>query len=470
MKAFMDQDFLLQTETAQRLYHDYAAKLPIFDYHCHLSPQEILEDRTYKNITELWLEGDHYKWRAMRANGIDEAYITGQASDYEKFEKWAQTVEKLLGNPLYHWTHMELKQYFAVDKILSRATAKEIWELCNERIKQPDFSARGLIESSNVVLICTTDDPLDDLYGHKQLKEDGAFKTAVLPTFRPDQALAVQQASWADYVGQLAELTGIEITGFTRLTEALESRMAYFAEMGCKLSDHSIEVVVYEEASLEQVDAIVQKALRREEISEQESHQFMTKLLVSLGKAYHKKGWVMQYHIGALRNVSSRLQRALGPNVGADSFKDDPIGVPLARLLDELDRDRQLPKTILYGLNPNDNELLAAMAGNFQEGGTPSKIQFGAAWWFNDHMDGMTAQMKTLGNSGLLSRFVGMLTDSRSFLSYSRHEYFRRILCNIVGTWVEEGLYPNDLEWLGQIVQDISYGNAERYFEFGLKR
>ncbi|WP_251551079.1 glucuronate isomerase [Neobacillus muris] len=469
MKTFLDEDFLLETETAKTLYHEFAASMPIFDYHCHLSPQEIYENRTYKNMTELWLEGDHYKWRAMRANGVEEYYITGEADDYEKFEKWAETVEKLIGNPLYHWTHLELRRYFDVQTVLKKATAKEIWETCNQKLQSPDFSARGLIRRSNVALIGTTDDPIDDLSCHMQLKADQDFSTTVLPSFRPDQVMAIQNPAWADYVGKLGEITGIQVDQYTSLIEALEARMDYFHEAGCRLSDHSIEVVVYEPATLDELDRIVQRALNKETISLQENNQFLTQLLVSLGKAYSKRDWVMQYHIGALRSVNSRLTRKIGINVGVDSMRDASFAVPLSQLLDELDRDQQLPKTILYSLNQNDNEMLAAMAGNFQEGGTPSKIQFGSAWWFNDHIDGMIAQMKILGNLGVLARFVGMLTDSRSFLSYSRHEYFRRILCNILGTWVENGEYPYDLEWLGEIVQDISYTNAKNYFNFQLK-
>jgi len=469
MKAFMDKDFLLQTETAKRLYHDYASKMPIFDYHCHLDPQEIYQNRTYKNITELWLEGDHYKWRAMRANGVAEEYITGEADDFSKFEKWAETVEKLIGNPLYHWTHLELRRYFEIDTILKKSTAREIWEACNEKLQDPSLSARGLIERSNVRLIGTTDDPLDDLHYHQLLNEEAGFPTTVLPSFRPDIVMAIQKPEWPGYVERLSELTGIQITDFTKLTKALENRMDYFAKMGCKLSDHSLETVVFEPAVLPELDAIVEKALSQQALSQKEINQFLTGLLISLGQAYYKRDWVMQYHIGALRSANSRLLRKLGINIGCDSMKDEQMAIPLAQLLDTLDQDHQLPKTILYCLNPNDNETLAAMAGNFQEGGIPSKIQFGSGWWFNDHIDGMTAQMKTLGNFGLLARFVGMLTDSRSFLSYSRHEYFRRILCNILGNWVENGEYPNDLEWLGPIVQDISYNNAERYFEFQLK-
>lgn len=469
MKTFMDKDFLLQTETAKILFHDYAAKMPIYDYHCHLDPKEIYENRRYKNITELWLEGDHYKWRAMRANGIDEYYITGEADDYSKFEKWAETVEKLIGNPLYHWTHLELKLYFGVDDILKRGTAKEIWEVCNRKIQNPDFSARSLIEMSNVALIGTTDDPIDDLQFHKLLQEDENFSTTVLPAFRPDHLMAIQNKYWAEYVEKLGNLTEVEITSYSTLLEAIDHRIDYFHEIGCKLSDHSLEIVVYEPSTIEELDAIVVKALNGDTISMKESNQFLTSLLVNLGKAYSQRGWVMQYHIGALRSANSRLFQSLGANIGCDSMQDSPVAIPLAKLLDELDRDGNLPKTILYGLNPNDNEVLATMAGNFQEGGTPSKIQFGSGWWFNDHIDGMIAQMKTLGNQGLLSRFIGMLTDSRSFLSYSRHDYFRRILCNLIGNWVENGEYPNDTEWLGQIIQDISYFNAQRYFDFPLK-
>lgn len=469
MKAFMDKDFLLQTGTAKRLFHDYAAKMPIFDYHCHLDPQEIYENRTYKDLTELWLEGDHYKWRAMRANGIDEYYITGNADTYEKFEKWAETVERLIGNPLYHWTHMELRQYFNVDTILKKSTAKEIWDTCNERLSNPNFSARGLIEHSNVTFIGTTDDPVDDLRFHKLLQEDEDFSTIVLPSFRPDQAMWIQNESWKDYIEKLEYITGIKITNFTQLVDALESRMDYFHDIGCRVSDHSLETVVFESATLQELDAIVKKRLNKETLSLKETYQFLTQLLVSLGKAYSKRDWVMQYHIGALRSANSRLFSEIGINIGCDSMKDESIANPLSRLLDELDKDQRLPKTILYSLNPTDYDMLATMAGNFQGGGTPSKVQFGSAWWFNDHIDGMTAQMKILGNVGLLARFVGMLTDSRSFLSYSRHEYFRRILCNILGNWVENGEYPYDLEWLGEIVEDISYNNAVQYFAINLK-
>lgn len=469
MKTFMDKDFLLQTETAKTLFHDYVATMPIYDYHCHLDPKEIYENRRYENITELWLEGDHYKWRAMRANGIDEFYITGDADDYSKFEKWAETVEKLIGNPLYHWTHLELKQYFGVEAILKRTSAKEIWETCNRKIQSPDFSARSLIERSNVALIGTTDDPIDDLVFHKLLQEDKTFSTTVLPAFRPDHLMAIQSNYWEEYVEKLSNLTGVEITSYSTLMEAIDHRIDYFHEIGCKLSDHSLEMVVYESATREELDMIVKKALTGEAITLKENNQFLTSLLVSLGKAYSQRGWVMQYHIGALRSANSRLFQTIGANIGCDSMQDSPIAIPLAKLLDELDRDGSLPKTILYGLNPNTNEVLATMAGNFQEGGIPSKLQFGSGWWFNDHIDGMAAQMKTLANQGLLSRFIGMLTDSRSFLSYSRHDYFRRILCNLIGNWVENAEYPNDMEWLSQIVQDISYYNAQRYFDFQLK-
>ncbi|MFC7393045.1 glucuronate isomerase [Scopulibacillus cellulosilyticus] len=470
MKAFMGKDFLLQTETAKKLYHDYAVEMPIYDYHCHLNPKEIYENRKYKNMTELWLGEDHYKWRAMRANGIDEYYITGEADDFEKFKKWAETVEKLIGNPLYHWTHLELRRYFGVETVLKKSNAKIIWDRCNEKLQSPEFYARKLISRSNVALIGTTDDPIDDLRYHKLLQEDKSFATTVLPSFRPDVVMAIHNTlEWVDYVKKLGSVTGIEITNFTNLMAALERRMDYFHEIGCKLSDHSIERVSFEPATLEELDVIVKKALQNYAISVKEKDQFLTQLLVALGRAYHKRDWVMQYHIGALRSANSRLFHKIGINIGCDSIKDEPIAIPLVKLLDELDQNGELPKTILYGLNPNYNETLATIAGDFQEGGTPSKVQFGSAWWFNDHIDGMVDQMKALGNLGLLSRFVGMLTDSRSFLSYSRHEYFRRILCNIIGNWVENGEYPYDLEWLGHIVQDISYNNALHYFDFQFK-
>lgn len=461
----MDENFLLNSETAKQLFHQYAADLPIVDYHCHLSPQEIYENRSYKNMTELWLAGDHYKWRAMRANGIDEHYITGEADDYEKFEKWAETVEKLIGNPLYHWTHMELRQYFGVYHILKKDTAKEIWETCNEKLQTQEFTARGFITRSNVEIICTTDDPLDDLNAHELLKKEKDFSTKVLPTFRPDKVLSIQEEAWSSYIDALGQVTGQTIRTFSELVLALEKRVHFFNEVGCRLSDHSLEPVVYEDATLEELDQIVRKALNRETVSEKEFRQFTSCLLVSLGQLYSEHDWVMQLHIGALRNVNSRLFQSIGANVGGDSMRDDPVALPLARLLDAMDQSGQLPKTILYGLNPRDNEMLAAMAGNFQEGGTIAKMQFGTAWWFNDHREGMISQMKALSNIGLLSRFIGMLTDSRSFLSYSRHEYFRRILCQLIGEWVENGEYPNDIEGLGKIVQDISYYNAVAYLK-----
>lgn len=461
MKKFMDENFLLNNQTAIELYHDWAEQMPIIDYHCHLNPKEIAEDKKYRNITELWLGGDHYKWRAMRSNGIDEKYITGDASDKDKFIMWADTVAHCIGNPLYHWTHLELKRYFGIDELLSPETAEEIWEKCNEKLEQ--LSARELIKTSNVRVICTTDDPADTLEYHKAIKEDESFSVKVLPTFRPDKSINIESPEFAEYMMKLGKASGIDIDKFENLKKALVSRLNFFCDMGCRISDHALQPVVYEEASDDEVNKIFAKALHKETLSATEIEKYKTRLLVFLGREYAKRGLVMQLHMGALRNNNTRMFKAVGPDAGFDSIADCVSAEALSRLLDTLDTTDELPKTILYCLNPGDNEMIATLMGCFQGSTIPGKIQFGSGWWFNDQKDGMIKQMTALANLGLLSRFVGMLTDSRSFLSYTRHEYFRRILCNLLGEWVENGEAPKDMKLLGNMVQDISYNNALRY-------
>lgn len=461
----MDEDFLLLNDTAVRLYHDYAKDMPIYDYHCHLNPKEIWENKQYNNITELWLYGDHYKWRAMRANGIEEKYITGDADDFEKFKKWASTVPYTIGNPLYHWTHLELQRYFGIYELLNEETAETIWNKANEMLKQEDFTPRGLIKKSNVKLVGTTDDPLDDLRYHEKIKTLDDFDTKVVPTFRPDKGLDINKDTFKDWVNRLEEIRGKEINSFEEYLDALEERINYFHERGCRLSDHSFEYVPYRQAHSEKLNEIFSKGRNQENISLEEEEAFKTAVMVFLGKQYAKLGWAMQLHIGAMRNNNTRMFRQLGPDTGFDSIHDHNIAYNLSRFLDALDVENALPRTILYTLNPKDNYVLAAMTGNFQGDGIPGKIQFGSAWWFNDQKDGMEEQMKVLANIGLLSRFIGMLTDSRSFLSYTRHEYFRRILCNIIGEWVENGEVPKDMDFLGKIVQDICFNNAKNYFQ-----
>ncbi len=465
MKKFMDENFLLNSETAIELYHSYAKDMPIVDYHCHLDPREIAENKKYKNITELWLGGDHYKWRAMRSNGIEERYVTGDASDKEKFIMWADTIAHCIGNPLYHWTHLELKKYFHIDEQLSPETAEEIWDKCNNRLEQ--LSARELILQSNVEIICTTDDPVNTLEYHKAIAEDKNFPVKVLPTFRPDKVINIENAEFAAYIAKLEKVSGIAINKLEDLKEALASRISFFCDMGCRISDHGIQPIVYSEASDDEVSVIFIKALRGEALSELEIKEYKTKLLVFLGREYSKRNWVMQLHMGALRNNNTRMFKALGPDTGYDTIADCGNAAALSRLLDALDVTDELPKTILYCLNPGDNEMLGALMGCFQGSIVPGKIQLGSGWWFNDQKDGMLRQMTALANLGQLSRFVGMLTDSRSFTSYTRHEYFRRILCNLIGDWVENGEAPKDMKLLGKMVQDISYNNAVRYFNFG---
>ena len=464
MKAFMDENFLLTNKTAETLFHTYAKNMPIFDYHCHLSPKEIAENKKYKNITEVWLGGDHYKWRAMRSNGVDECYITGDAPDKEKFLKWAETMSQCIGNPLFHWTHLELKTYFGIDKVLSPATAEEIWEKCNDLLQQPDFTARGLIERSNVKVICTTDDPADSLEYHIALAKDTAFKTKVLPAFRPDKSFTIEKSGFADWLDRLGQAAGMAVTSLQALKTALTGRLEFFHQVGCRLSDHALDPVLFADGTEEEAGLVLKKALAGQALTAHEIALFKTNILLFLGREYARLGWTMQLHLGTIRNNNSRMLKALGPDTGFDAIGDFTFADALAKLLDNLDATNELPKTLLYCLNPRDNEVLGTIIGCFQGGGIPGKMQFGSGWWFNDQKDGMLRQMVALANLGLLSRFVGMLTDSRSFLSYTRHEYFRRILCNLIGEWVEGGEFPHDPELLGSIVENISFTNAKNYF------
>ncbi|RVU00271.1 glucuronate isomerase [Mucilaginibacter limnophilus] len=466
MKSFLDDNFLLQTKTAQRLYHEFAAGMPIIDYHSHLPPDQIAGDIHFNNLTHLWLGDDHYKWRAMRANGVNEDYITGSKGDYEKFEKWAETIPYTLRNPLYHWTHLELRRYFDVYDLLSAATAKKIYDDCTAKLQSPEFSVRKLITKSRVEVICTTDDPLDSLDRHRQIRESG-FDVKVLPTFRPDNALNADNLKILNaYIDKLEEVTGISVTNYDDYLKALKSRHDYFAANGCKVADHGLEHLYAEDYSEEEIRLIFKKIKERKGISAIEAAKFKSALLYEFALWNHEKGWVQQYHLGALRNNNSRALRQLGPDTGWDSIGDFSQGRNLSKFLNKLDSTNHLAKTILYNLNPADNELFAAMTGNFNDGSIAGKVQFGSAWWFLDQKDGMTRQLNALSNIGLLSRMVGMLTDSRSFLSFPRHEYFRRILCNLLGNDIENGELPDDINWTGKIVQNICYDNAINYFQF----
>jgi len=464
MKSFLDKDFLLQTETAKQLYHEFAKEMPIIDYHNHLLPEQIANDVNFENLTQVWLYGDHYKWRAMRSNGVNEKYCTGDASDYEKFEQWAATVPYTLRNPLYHWTHLELQRYFNVDKILSPDTAREIYDHCSAKLKTPEYSVRNLLRKMNVKVLCTTDDPTDSLEHHKKIKEDG-FEIKVLPAFRPDKAMNVDDVdTFNAYVNKLQAVSNILIASWDDYLKALKSRHDFFAENGCCISDHGLEqlyAVDYQEA---EISNIFRKLTLGEFISQPENIKFKSAMLVKFAEWDHEKKWVQQYHLGALRNNNARMLKTLGADTGWDSIGDFSQAKQLSKFLDRLDSTNQLTKTILYNLNPADNQLMAAMIGNFNDGSVAGKIQYGSSWWFLDQKQGMTEQMNALSNLGLLSRFIGMLTDSRSFMSYPRHEYFRRILCNIFGEEIENGELPNDLAWTGKVIQDICYNNAKEYF------
>lgn len=467
MKKFMDKDFLLETETAKKLFHEHAAKMPIIDYHCHINPQEIAEDRQFKNITEVWLGGDHYKWRMIRSNGVDEKYITGdESTDREKFQKFAEALPRAIGNPLYHWTHLELQRYFGVTKTLNGDTAEEIWNICNEKLKSPELSVQGIIKKSNVKVICTTDDPADDLRWHKKIREDGKCSAKVLPAMRPDAALRIEKPEWASYMKRLAEVSDTDIKTMDDIRKALRKRIDFFESMGCKASDHALEYVFCNEAKEDQLDDIVSKMLGGKVPTTDEIEKYKTALLLFLGEEYSKRGWAMQIHYSAMRDNNTRMFKKMGPDTGFDSIGSYNCGEGIVALLDAMEKKGCLPKTILYSLNPSDNALIGTIIGSFQGPEVPGKIQQGAAWWFNDTKSGMEAQITNVANLSVLGNVVGMLTDSRSFLSYTRHEYYRRILCNWIGRLVENGEYPDDMDFLGKLVEDISYNNAARYFGF----
>ena len=469
MKIFLDENFLLQNQTSERLYHEYAADMPVIDYHCHLPVEDIANNRIFNDLTEVWLEGDHYKWRAMRANGIPEKYCTGSDSTgWEKFEKWAETVPYTIRNPLYHWTHLELKRYFGINDLLSQKTARKIFDEANEKLKDSRFSCRGLMQQMNVELVCTTDDPVDSLQHHKKLENED-FGIKILPAFRPDRAMAVEDTEkYNEYLNRLEDVAGFEIRSYEDLMEALKSRHDYFAEMGCRLSDHGIETFYAGDYTEKEMRDIFFKLRSGKNLNRQEIRKFKSGMLIEFALMDHEKGWVQQFHYGAIRNTNTRMFNRLGPDTGYDSIGGEPVAKNMSKFLDRLASRDKLTKTIIYNINPADNELVATMVSNFQDGSAPGKIQYGSGWWFLDQKDGIERQINALSNMGLLSRFVGMLTDSRSFLSFPRHEYFRRILCNIIGTDVENGLLPNDINLLGNMVKDISYFNAKNYFSFSV--
>lgn len=464
MKKFLGEDFLLSNRTAKDLYHGYAAGMPIIDYHCHLSPQQIAADHRFRNLSQVWLSGDHYKWRAMRANGVDESYCTGDKTDWEKFEQWAATVPYTLRNPLYHWTHLELQRYFGIHDILDHRNAKKIYDACTDLLQSDDYSVKNLLRKMNVKLVCTTDDPADSLEHHLQLKNDG-FEIPILPAFRPDQAMNVcNAAQFNNYVKKLEEATGIAVSTFDDFLYALQNRHDFFASVGCKVSDHGLEEIYAENFTGSEINTIFAQVHSGKQLNETEQRKFKSAMLIHFAEWDWEKGWVQQFHLGALRNNNSRMLQQLGPDTGWDSIGDFSQAKNLAIFLNKLDNDNKLAKTIVYNLNPSDNEVLATMIGNYNDGSVAGKVQFGAAWWFLDQKDGMVKQMNALSNMGLLSKFVGMLTDSRSFLSFPRHEYFRRILCNLFGEEIENGELPNDTEWIGKVVKDICYYNARTYF------
>jgi len=468
MAEFITEDFLLQTKTARLLYHEHAAKMPIYDYHCHLPAELIAADHRFDNLTQAWLYGDHYKWRAMRTNGIAEKYITGCAGDWEKFHKWAQTVPYCPRNPLYHWTHLELKRYFGINKLLCPETAKEIYETASKMLREPEFSVRNLLRKMNVKLVCTTEDPLDTLSHHKQIRRDG-FEIKVHTAFRPDKAMAVEDITALNaWIDKLQETTNTQITNFDSYIETIRKRHDYFHQNRCRLCDHGLETAYAEDYTDSEVKKIFQKIRSGGELDLSERLKFKSAMMFEFAVMDAEASWIQQLHIGALRNTNTRLFKALGPDIGCDSIGDLQVAKPLAKFFDRLDNIGKLPKTILYNLNPRDNALFATMIGNFQDGSVPGKMQYGSAWWFLDQKDGIEEQIKALSHTGLLARFVGMLTDSRSFLSYPRHEYFRRILCNNFGADVEAGLLPADMTLLGKMVEDICFNNAKNYFPMEL--
>ena len=469
MKAFLDDDFLLTTPTARRLYQ-VARSMPILDYHCHLDPKEIAQDRRFENITQVWLGGDHYKWRLMRANGVDEAYITGDAPDREKFQKWAETLELTIGNPLYHWSHLELRRYFGYEGVLNEDTAQEVWELCNQKLQEPGMSARNLIANSGVTLVCTTDDPADSLEWHQQLAQDSSFPVKVLPAWRPDAAMGLERPEYLDYLQRLGQAAGVEIRTYADLKEALLSRMAFFDKMGCRASDHALTVAVCQPASEEELERVFQKRLEGEPLTQEELAAFQTGFLRFVAGEYKRLGWVMQLHYGCRRNNNTRMFHKLGRDTGYDAVLQGTPSLEVAAFLDLLASQDALPRMVLYSLNPNDDEGLNSVIGCFQDGTPLGRIQQGSAWWFNDHKAGMVKQLTAFANGGLLGNFIGMLTDSRSFLSYPRHEYFRRILCELLGAWVENGEYPADWKALEKMVRGVCYNNAVEFFGFPLEK
>jgi glucuronate isomerase len=469
MKEFLDENFLLHSETAKRLYHEYAEDLPLIDFHNHLPVEQIANDINFENITQVWLSGDHYKWRAMRANGVDESYCTGNKTDFEKFQKWAVTVPYTLRNSLYHWTHLELQRYFNINELLTEESAQRIYDECNVKLQSNEYSVRNLLRKMKVKFLCTTDDPIDSLEYHKKIRDDG-FEIKVLPAFRPDKAMNINNTTeYKSYLQKLENASQIEINSYPEFLKALKQRHDFFATMGCSISDHGLEYIPVQDSSPEEINSIFKKIMDGQAVSTHQTAQFKSVVLYELALWDHEKGWVQQYHLGAIRNNNSRMLRSAGSDAGCDSIGDFPHAFSLSKFLNKLDSTNQLAKTILYNLNPADNEIIATMAGNFNDGSIEGKIQFGAAWWFLDQKDGMTKQLNTLSNMGLLSKMVGMVTDSRSFLSFSRHEYFRRILCNLFGNDIENGELPNDLGWTGKIIQDICYYNSLKYFNLEKK-
>ncbi|HEA30065.1 MAG TPA: glucuronate isomerase [Leeuwenhoekiella sp.] len=464
-KSFITDNFLLQNKFAEELYHTYAEKQPIIDYHNHLPPKEIAEDRVFENISQVWIAGDHYKWRAMRTMGIDEKYITGSANDKEKFEAWGKTVPHTLRNPLFHWTHLELKCYFGIDELLNEKSAPSIYENVNAQLQQPENSCRGLLTQMNVETLCTTEDPTDTLQYHKQIAKKG-LDIKVSTAFRPDKAIMIEAENFTDYINKLGDAAGISINSFQDLKDALVKRIAYFDENGCKLCDHGLNSISFQQFSDAEIHNIFEKRKQGKPLTAKEIEQFKTALLLFLGENYHEKGWVQQFHLGALRNNNTRMLKQLGPDTGWDSIGDYPQAESLSAFLNALDAKDKLPKTILYNLNPADNAIFATMVGNFNDGSLKGKVQWGSGWWYLDQKDGMEKQLNTLSNMGLVSCFIGMLTDSRSFLSFPRHEYFRRVLCNLFGGEMASGELPNDMELVGQTIRNICYGNAKEYFNF----
>ncbi len=466
MKKFLDDNFLLNNTTGQKLYHVFAKEMPIIDYHCHLSPKMIAEDHQFQNLSQIWLSGDHYKWRAMRTNGVDESYCTGSQPDKDKFLQWAATVPYTLRNPLYHWTHLELKRYFGIEDILDWDSAEKIYDKCTGLLKTKEYSVRNLLRKMNVALVCTTDDPVDSLEYHIQLRNDG-FEIPILPAFRPDQAMSVSEPEqFNGYVKKLENVSGISISSFDDFLFALQSRHDFFATVGCKVSDHGIEEIYAEDFTGSEIDTLFSKIHSGKPLNISEQRKFKSAMLIHFAEWDWEKGWVQQFHLGALRNNNSRMLQQLGPDTGWDSIGDFSQPASLAKFLNRLDGDNKLAKTIIYNLNPSDNEMMATMLGNFNDGSVAGKIQMGSAWWFLDQKDGMTKQLNALSNMGLVSKFIGMLTDSRSFLSYPRHEYFRRILCNLFGEEIENGEIPDNIEWVGKVIQDICFHNAKTYFEW----